>query len=68
MRHAARPAQIGDAYCEKRRGENGPPSPARARNPRNGEISATETVKAALELRDAQRYEYPQGVDFIFYF
>ncbi|MGN0620378.1 MAG: phosphonate C-P lyase system protein PhnH [Porcipelethomonas sp.] len=30
------------------------------------EISCSETFCMALELRDAQNYEYPQGVDLIF--
>jgi alpha-D-ribose 1-methylphosphonate 5-triphosphate synthase subunit PhnH len=29
-------------------------------------IQATQTVKKAIELRDAQNYEYPQGIDLIF--
>ena len=30
------------------------------------EIHATQTVKDALALRDAQNYEYPQGIDLLF--
>ncbi len=30
------------------------------------ELEATEIIKTALETRDEQFYEYPQGVDFIF--
>ena len=30
------------------------------------EIPATQTVKDAIDLRDAQQYEYPQGIDLIF--
>jgi len=30
------------------------------------EITATGLVKTALDARDAQGYEYPQGVDFLF--
>lgn len=30
------------------------------------EFEATEAVKTAVELRDAQEYEYPQGVDLVF--
>lgn len=30
------------------------------------EFSATPLVETALELRDGQCYEYPQGIDFIF--
>ncbi|SHI20213.1 phosphonate C-P lyase system protein PhnH [Sporobacter termitidis DSM 10068] len=30
------------------------------------EIRTSPAVQAALELRDAQFYEYPQGIDFIF--
>ena len=30
------------------------------------EVRATQTVKDALALRDAQHYEYPQGVDLFF--
>lgn len=30
------------------------------------EFAATELVKIALDIRDGQFYEYPQGVDFIF--
>lgn len=30
------------------------------------EFEATDTVKTAIELRDAQGYEYPQGIDLIF--
>lgn len=30
------------------------------------EFAATETVKTAVEARDAQHYEYPQGIDLIF--
>ena len=29
-------------------------------------IQATQTIKKAIELRDAQNYEYPQGIDLIF--
>ena len=29
-------------------------------------ISASQTVKDSVELRDAQNYEYPQGVDLLF--
>ena len=29
-------------------------------------IQTTQTVKEAIELRDAQNYEYPQGIDLIF--
>jgi len=29
-------------------------------------IQATQTVKTAITLRDAQNYEYPQGIDLIF--
>jgi len=29
-------------------------------------ISASQTVKDAIELRDAQNYEYPQGIDLLF--
>jgi len=29
-------------------------------------ISASQTVKEAIELRDAQNYEYPQGIDLLF--
>ena len=29
-------------------------------------ISASQTVKDAVELRDAQSYEYPQGIDLLF--
>lgn len=34
----------------------------------DGEVSAevSQTVRAALQLRDAQYYEYPQGIDFMF--
>lgn len=32
----------------------------------NIEFDITETVKSAVELRDEQYYEYPQGIDFIF--
>ena len=30
------------------------------------EISASQTIKNAITLRDAQNYEYPQGIDLIF--
>ena len=30
------------------------------------EIQTTRTVKGALALRDAQNYEYPQGIDLLF--
>lgn len=30
------------------------------------EFLTTELVKAALDIRDSQSYEYPQGIDFIF--
>jgi alpha-D-ribose 1-methylphosphonate 5-triphosphate synthase subunit PhnH len=30
------------------------------------EVELTQTVKDAIALRDAQRYEYPQGIDLIF--
>lgn len=30
------------------------------------EFETTDTVKTTVELRDAQEYEYPQGVDIIF--
>ena len=29
-------------------------------------IQTTQTVKTAIELRDAQKYEYPQGIDMVF--
>jgi alpha-D-ribose 1-methylphosphonate 5-triphosphate synthase subunit PhnH len=29
-------------------------------------LDATQTVKCALDLRDAQKHEYPQGVDLLF--
>jgi alpha-D-ribose 1-methylphosphonate 5-triphosphate synthase subunit PhnH len=32
----------------------------------NIEIQATQAVKDAITMRDAQNYEYPQGIDFIF--
>ena len=30
------------------------------------EVTVTQTVKDAIALRDAQNYEYPQGIDLIF--
>jgi len=30
------------------------------------EIRATKTVEEAVALRDAQNYEYPQGIDLLF--
>jgi alpha-D-ribose 1-methylphosphonate 5-triphosphate synthase subunit PhnH len=58
--------KIGDAHREKHRRSRcrlrlqGPGIKGAA------DVAATELVARALKLRDAQQYELPQGIDFIF--